>query len=301
MMVRNRFHSGWRHPDLGERGDVRIGSGAVRYFERGDGEPIVLVHGAMVNANLWRRVVPPLSKQFRCVTLDLPFGSHDTGMPHVDLSLPGLARLVVDSIETLGLSGATLLANDTGGAVAQLVVAQRPDLVGRLVLTSSDAYGDCPPAAFGFFKLAASVPGGLLPILAPMTVRSLRRLPIAQGWLTRRALPSHISDSYVLPAIRDRGVRRDLARVVTGLQSRHTLEAARHFDRFDGPVLVAWSREDRFCPPANAHRLTRDFPDARLEWIQDAYTLAPEDRPERVAALVSHFITTPETRVPHDR
>lgn len=295
------YEKGWRHPDLGDPGTVPIAGGAVRYFERGSGEPIVLVHGAMVNANLWRQVVPRLARQFRCVTLDLPFGSHEHPVPGTDLSAPGIARLVIAAVEALGLRDATLLANDTGGAVAQLVIADRPDLVGRLALTSSDAYADFPPAAFDFLKLAAAVPGGLLPVLAPLRMRALRRLPIAQGWLTRRPLAPEISDSYVLPSILDRGVRKDLARVLTGLRARHTLAAAERFRDFDRPVLLAWSRQDRFCPPANARRLARDFPQARLEWIEDSYTLSPEDRPERVADLVTRFITTTHSGVTHVR
>ncbi|MGH3875974.1 MAG: alpha/beta fold hydrolase [Actinophytocola sp.] len=292
---------GWRHPDLGEPSPTRIGSGQVRVFQRGSGEPIVLVHGAMVNANLWRQVVPMLASRFRVVTLDLPFGSHDRPVEQADLTPPGIASMVVETMETLRLGGATLLANDTGGAIAQLIVAERPDLIGRLALTSSDAYADFPPAAFGFMRAAAALPGGLLPLLAPMRMRALRRLPFAQGWLTRRPLSPVISDSYLLPSILDRRIRRDLARVLVGLRSKHTVAAAERFREFERPVLVAWSRQDRFCPIANARRLAREFPDARLEWVEDAYTFSPEDQPARVAALVSHFISTTEPGVANVR
>ncbi len=292
---------GRRHPDLGEPNPTRIGSGQVRVFERGSGEPIVLVHGAMVNANLWRRVVPLLVSRFRVVTLDLPFGSHDRPVERADLTPPGIASMIIETMETLQLGGATLLANDTGGAIAQLIVAKRPDLIGRLALTSSDAYADFPPAAFGFMRAAAALPGGLLPLLTPMRSHRLRRLPFAQGWLTRRPLPPTISDSYLLPAILDRRIRKDLARVLVGLRSKHTMAAAERFREFERPVLVAWSRQDRFCPIANARRLVREFPDARLEWVEDAYTLSPEDQPERVAALVSHFVSTTEPGITNVR
>ena len=292
---------GWRHPDLGEPSPTRIGSGQVRVFQRGSGDPIVLVHGAMVNANLWRQVVPMLASRFRVVTLDLPFGSHDRPVEQADLSPPGIASMIVETMETLRLGGATLLANDTGGAIAQLIVAERPDLIGRLALTSSDAYADFPPAAFAFMRAAAALPGGLLPLLAPMRMRALRRLPFAHGWLTRRPLPPVISDSYLLPSILDRRIRRDLARVLVGLRSKHTMAAAERFREFERPVLVAWSRQDRFCPIANARRLAREFPDARLEWVDDAYTFSPEDQPARVAALVSHFISTTEPGIANVR
>ena len=47
-------------------------------FEAGSGPPIVFVHGLLVNANLWRKVVAKLSPDFRCIALDLPLGSHLT-------------------------------------------------------------------------------------------------------------------------------------------------------------------------------------------------------------------------------
>ena len=93
--------------------------------------------------------------------------------------------------------------------------------------------------------------------------------------------------SYVLPAVHDAGVRRDLARFFGGLHSRHTLDAAERLPGFDRPALVAWSREDRFFPGSHGERLAELLPQGRLEWIEDARTFSPEDRPERVAELVA--------------
>ena len=92
-----------------------------RYRERGTGEPIVFVHGALVNADLWRKVVPELAKDFRCIAPDLPLGSHERAMPaDADLSPPGVAKLIADFIAALDLDNVTLVGNDTGGALCQL-------------------------------------------------------------------------------------------------------------------------------------------------------------------------------------
>ena len=56
---------------------MQLPQGTIRYRERGTGEPIVFVHGALVNADLWRKVVPELAKDFRCIAPDLPLGSHE--------------------------------------------------------------------------------------------------------------------------------------------------------------------------------------------------------------------------------
>ena len=62
---------------LGERREVSLPQGTIRYRERGTGEPIVFIHGALVNADLWRKVVPLLAPDFRCIAPDLPLGSHE--------------------------------------------------------------------------------------------------------------------------------------------------------------------------------------------------------------------------------
>ena len=81
----------WRDPALGEARELELAAGRVRAHVTGDGPPIVFLHGVLVNANLWRKVVPTLAARRRCVTLDLPLGSHLEPMPRADLSPPGLA------------------------------------------------------------------------------------------------------------------------------------------------------------------------------------------------------------------
>ncbi len=81
--------------DLGELKEVELAPGTIRYRERGTGEPIVFVHGLLVNGDLWRKVVPLLADRYRCITPDLPLGSHEIPMkPDANLSIPGVARLL---------------------------------------------------------------------------------------------------------------------------------------------------------------------------------------------------------------
>jgi pimeloyl-ACP methyl ester carboxylesterase len=77
----------------------------------------------------------------RAFVPDWPMGSHVIPMNRdADLSPPGQAKLVADLIEALGLERATIVGNDTGGAVSQLVATRHPDVVDRLVLTNCDSW-----------------------------------------------------------------------------------------------------------------------------------------------------------------
>ncbi len=96
----------WRDPTLGAPRDIELSGGPMRVFEAGKGEPIVFVHGALVNANLWRKVVPRLSPDFRCITLDMPLGSHELPVPRADLSPTGIADMIAEAVEALGLEPA---------------------------------------------------------------------------------------------------------------------------------------------------------------------------------------------------
>jgi pimeloyl-ACP methyl ester carboxylesterase len=280
----------WRSEALGPVQTLEIGGHRIPAHVTGEGPPIVFVHGALVNANLWRKVVPLLDGYTR-VTLDLPLGSHlEPQGEGADLSVPALAGLISGALEALDLSDATVVGNDTGGALTQIAATTDPEGVGRLVLTSCDAFDNFPPRLFRVLFAPARTPAVLAALLAPLRIPKARRLPIAYGWLSKRPVDRPAMDSYVLPVLGDAGVRRDVVRVLDGLDISHTLQAAQRLRSFDRPVLVAWSKEDHFFPPEHAERLAALVPDGKLEWIEDSLTFSPEDQPERLAGLIRSFV-----------
>jgi pimeloyl-ACP methyl ester carboxylesterase len=280
--------------ELGQQHEVSLPQGKITYRERGSGDPIVFVHGALVNADLWRKVVPELAKDFRCIAPDLPLGSHEHAMPAgADLSPPGVAKLIADFIVALDLDNVTLVGNDTGGAICQVVVTQHPDRIGRLVLTNCDAYDVFPPSLFKPLFYAGRIPGFIWAIAQPLRMTALRHSPIGFGWLAKKGIPAEQTRSWLRPLLKDRGVRRDTRKLLKGAGPRHTQEAAQRFGQFDKPVLVAWATEKDFFPTEYAERLAHDFPKGRLERIEDSWTFVPEDQPERLGRLIAEFAREP--------
>lgn len=274
---------------------VRLPGGVLRYREIGSGPPLVFVHGAFVNGNLWREVAPALAGRFRCIVPDLPLGAHSPAMsPDADLSLPGLARLVADFLAALDLEGVTLVGSDSGGGISQLVIAHHPERIGRLVLTNCDAYEHFPPPLVLPFKWAAFIPG----FIAALAM-TLRYVPAADRLLyalvARRNPGRAVLQGYFAPLARDSGVRRDLTKALRGVSGRYTLEAARAFPGFNKPVLIVWGTDDFVFPRRDAERLCREFPDARLEWVAGARAFVAEDQPARLTALIDSFIREPVT------
>jgi len=275
----------------GTEHDLSLSHGTVRYRQLGEGRPVVFIHGLLVDGALWRKVTPHLSDGCRCVAPDLPLGSHRIALPaDANLTPPGLAKLVADFIEALDTGPVTLVANDTGGAIAQLVATRHPDVLERLVLTNCDAYENFLPPMFRPLQAAARVPGAITALMRSMRFDRLRRLPNAYGRLAKRPLASELLDRWTEPARTDPGVRRDLRKVLAGISNRYTLAAAERLADFDRPTLIAWAPEDRFFKLRHAEGLASTLPNARLERVEDSWAFVPEDRPDRLAGLIRDFL-----------
>ncbi len=275
--------------------EVELSAGTIDYEDTSGGGPaLVLLHGLAMDGSLWRHVVRELRDDHRCIVPTLPLGAHRRPMhADADLSLRGLGRLVGEFLARLDLRAITLVGNDSG--LAQVIAAERPERVGRLVLTSCEAFDNFPPGLPGrTVALAARLPGGLNALVQPMRLRPLRRLPLALGWMAKRPIPGEVTDAWVRPLLTQRKIRRDLVKYLRSCNPADFLEVAERLRSFERPALVVWAAEDRVMPPEHGRRLADLFPEGRLVEIADSYTLIPEDQPGELARAIREFIQ--ETR-----
>lgn len=272
---------------------VRIAQGGIDYRESGDGSCIVFLHGLLVDGRLWDGVLPHVSGR-RLIVPDWPLGSHRTPLrADADLSPPGLAALVAAVLEALDLHDVTLVANDTGGAIAQLVVTRHPDRIGRLVLTNCDAYENFLPPMFRPLQVAARIPGGAWALAQAMRSPRARNLPMAFGRLSHARIDDALTAAWLAPVRTDPDVRRDVIKILRGVAKRYTEQAGRELRRFERPVLIAWGRDDPFFKPRYAERLVADCANARLEWIDGSRAFVPIDAPARLGELIADFTAEP--------
>lgn len=245
----------WRSPLLGERKTVELKAGSLEYFERGRGPALVFAHGWFANANLWRDVVEQLADRFRCLTLDLPLGSHRIAMSaDADLSPKGCGGLIVETLATLDLDEVTLVGNDSGGAYSKIATASHPDRIARLVLNSCETpYDEFPPPPFDGLPGIAKDPTALGRLFEALRDREIRSIPAAYGLLIKHPIDDLVSDSYALPCTTDAAILRDTSKVMASASSQQVHEAGLHLiAEFDRPVLFVWGTEDQVFPLAHA-------------------------------------------------
>lgn len=271
--------------------ETRLGQGVIRYRDVGSGPVLVFVHGVLVNGTLWRDVVARLSGEYRCIVPDLPLGSHLVPMgADVDLSPKGVARIVTDLIEELGLEDVTLIGNDTGGAICQIAIAENPERVSRLVLTNCDAYEAFFPPLLRPFQYAARLFGTRFVDLLAWTLRVRVAQRLLLWTVSKRRPDTDTLDSYIGSLISSAGVRRDLTRFLQAVSNRYTLDAAHSFQNFHKPVLLVWGEDDFFFPLRYAERLQDDFPNAVLRRVSDSRAFVPEDQPRVLVEYIQGFV-----------
>jgi pimeloyl-ACP methyl ester carboxylesterase len=273
---------------------VELSAGTIDYQDTGgDGPVVVLLHGLMMDASLWDGPIAELAADHRCVAPTLPLGAHRHAMhADADLSLPGIARLVAEFLDRLDLHDVTLVGNDTGGALVQLLIRDGAPRAGRVVLASCDAFDNFPPGLTGkTLVLAGKLSPGMFGVfMQQMRLRMVRRLPLAFGWLTRRG--DAATARWMTPVLTQPEIRRDTVRMLRAAMAdtKLLLAAAEGLPGFDRPALVVWARDDRVMPPEHGRRLAELFPDGRLVEIDDSYTLIPLDQPTRFAQVIREFI-----------
>jgi pimeloyl-ACP methyl ester carboxylesterase len=272
---------------------VQLTDGPIKYIERGpaDGPPVVFVHGVLVNGELWHQTARLLGDHgVRCIAPDWPIGEHRLPFgPDADLSPRGVASLVAELCERLGLEDVTLVGSDSGGAVCQYVAALHPQRVGRLVLTNCEGPGAFPPMAFKAFIVAGRRRATLLPVLricgtrlgARLLLATLAREPhtqLARSWMHASAAP---------------GIVEDVVRFLRGVDERDYQPVAAALRSFDRPVLLVWGTGDRWAfTPRVGRRIADLFREARFVEVPHARTFVSLDAPATLSKEVATFIAT---------
>ncbi|WP_019202407.1 alpha/beta fold hydrolase [Tsukamurella sp. 1534] len=254
--------------------------------------PVLFVHGVLVDLQLWDRVAGTLGAAgHRCYAVTWPLGSHRIACPDAVADGPrGVARLIAEFIEDQGIAGCTLVGNDTGGAICQFLLHERPELAARLVLTDCDAFEVFPPQPFAaLFGLLRRRPL-IGPLMSTMRSTALRHSPVGFGMLLTDPDPE-LTASWVRPTRAANRIRDDLATLLRGIAPAELARVSPAMRDYPGPVTLVWGMEDRCFTPALGRRLAAAFGDdrpggTRFVEVDGARTFVSLDRPDAVVEAI---------------
>ncbi len=191
--------------------------------------------------------------------------SHPPAAPDQDFTLGALADVVAATCDALGLSKVDVVANDTGGAVAQIFAARHPpDRLSSLTLTNCETHDNVPPKAFLPAVLLARA--GLLARIARPLARNVsraRKLLYGSGYQNVRSLPEEVVASYVEPLLGTHDRALLFQRWIASLHPRDLLAVESDLAALKVPTLVVWGTGDVFFRTKWAYWLRDLIPGAR--------------------------------------
>jgi pimeloyl-ACP methyl ester carboxylesterase len=240
---------------------VETDSGVVSYVDAGAGRTALFIHGVGTSGYLWRNVVAVLEGERRCITMDLPLHGRTPARADQDYSLTQLAKVVEDFCAALDLTGVDLVANNTGGAIAQIMAANHPQRFATLALTNCETLGNVPPSAFKPTVWLARA--GLLAPLRPRrftNLRRLRKLFFGVGYQNVEALPEDAVGAYLEPLVGTPQAAREFQRWIASLHNRDLIAVEDKLRRLTVPTLVVWGTGDIFFRVRWAYRLRDTIP-----------------------------------------
>lgn len=262
-------------------------SGEIGYVDVGEGPTVLFVHGLGTNAHLWRNVIGLLEGERRRVAIDLPAHGHSAVRP--DLSLPALAAAIEEACAALELENIDLVANDTGGAVAQIFAARHPERLRTLTLTNCEAHDNVPPESLK--PLVALAERGEL---APTAGAVLENIDLARAEASLGGgyeHPERVSDEtlriFLEPLLGTPEGARAFERCLTSLRAADLVAVEPALRTLTVPTMIVWGTGDTFFDTRWAYWLRDAIPGAtEVVEIEGAKLFFPD---ERAADLVPHL------------
>lgn len=249
----------------------------THYRLAGNGNPVVLLHGAGGDSSLFDGTIASLMVSYRLIAPDI-LGHGSTTGPGGFYTVAAYLRWLKSFIEALHAGPVDIIGHSMGGAIALRFTADHPRLVRRFILVDSIALG-MPSLATTLLLLAA--------VFNPDDGKALDQ--VARAVLSS---PQAIS-SDVKAALESGGIpkgMRGFAWMFVRTWQVALPVSGSTLSRIQVPVMVLWGKDDRYFPSAHAERAMRKLPDARLQWISNAGHAPFLEQPDAFGAAVRSFI-----------
>ncbi|CAM4324441.1 haloalkane dehalogenase [Mycobacterium basiliense] len=272
---------------------VALSQATIAYQELGPQDsphpPVLFIHGVLADERLWSQVAEGLgARGFRCILPTWPLGSHTIPVnAGADLSPAGIAALIHEFMVALDLTEVTLVGNDTGGGLCQLVIDSYPDRVGSLILTNCDAFDTFPPFPFTWVFALLRGPRSIKLLFEALRPKVLRHSPLGYGLLLNNPDPA-LTSSWLEPCRADARIRRDLATLLRHIAVTDLTEVSTRFGQFTKPVTFVWGMGDRCFVPDLAHRMAALFPNATMIEVPRAKTFVARNNPSAVIDAIAN-------------
>ncbi len=261
--------------------------GQVAYVEHGRGAAALFLHGYPLNGYQWRGALERLHPYRRCIAPDVLGLGHTEARDGEAITPEAQVAMLAALLDTLDASRVDVVANDSGGLVAQLFVARYPDRVRSLLLTNCDVDENNPPQLF--MPVARLAQKGLFVdrVLAP----ELKDLELARSekglgsvYTHPDQLTAETIEAYLGPLVATPAKKQQANAYAAALGTDVLVPVREALERWKGAARMVWGTADPFFPMQWAGWLDQHLPGSRgVRAVEGAKLFFPEEMPELIA------------------
>ena len=242
-------------------------SGGFTYFEKGQGKPIILLHGLMGGVENFGDMVSHISKKHKVYGLDLKLFE---GSLLKKVSVKNLSDYLYDFMQYLGIKNATLLGNSMGGHIALIFAKEHPKMIDGIILTGSsglyeDSMGDSFPRRGDYDYIKTKT---------------------EEVFYDPKVATKELVDK-VFEIANDRiSVLKLLGYAKSAI--RHNM--ADDIPNFKMPFCLIWGEHDKVTPPHVAKEFHKLLANSELHWISNCGHAPMWERPEKFSEITLEWL-----------
>jgi pimeloyl-ACP methyl ester carboxylesterase len=271
---------------------AEVTSGRIAYIEQGQGPVALFIHGVPLNGYHWRHIIDRVKHRRRCIAIDLMGLGFTEIAPSQDVSFTAQAVMIAEVLNALGIDKIDLIANDSGGAIAQIFAAHHASRLRSLVLTNCDVHDGWPPPQVQPL-MEHSRNGTISKVFGPTAENPQaareryargESVPLFRSYADPSILTDDLIRLYLKPPLSSPERIDAFQRYWLGFDNKHTVAIHDALKTLQMPTLIVWGLKDIFFDVKWAHWLKDTIPGARrVIEVGDGRLFFPEDRPDALA------------------
>ena len=267
------------------RGDfIDLNGKSTHYIEKGEGEPVILLHGFFFDSTLWTRNMDALAEKFKVYVPDFWGFGFSTREP-LDYGYPLFARQVLEFMDELGIERASLVGQSMGGGTSILFCVEHRERIDKLLLVDPAGIPNPLPLTGKFLNLP-----GVGELIMGLSTNMVRMKNLCDFWVCN---PETITDSLFDEVTRFQKVKGTTGVLLSILRKQFfdkLSDDIHRLARMDSPVMLVWGREDRAVPLQCGEQMHEILKGSRMEIVDEAGHVPNLERPQEFNRLAVEFL-----------
>jgi pimeloyl-ACP methyl ester carboxylesterase len=266
---------------------VTVDGSKIHYIEKGEGNPVILIHGFLYHTVMWKQNIDTLAQKFKVYAVDLWGWGFSDRLKETDYSFDRYGKQIIGFMDALKIPKASLVGQSMGGGISVYTAARYPDRVDRLILVDAAVLPN-PMTTIGRIYQLPYVGEFLNAIPGNAVVKS----NIKSLWFYD---PKKVTDEYVEEVARPLAIKGTPAGMMyilrNVLKDPYVQPEAEKLAQYGKPILIVHGRQDKAVPLERSEKLNAMWRGSRLVIFEQAGHTPHEEYPEKFNRLALGFLS----------